>query len=180
MESSPSFLLFQTFTPGTSGSGSAANNMTAWLSAQNDYTTTNHPHLIAVRLNNADNVLGPLQFDNNINTDPTISQQKTLLSQQGSQVVLGNVIVLPFNNDSFLYVRPFYVIASSSTGTSFPQLRYVIVGTQNAVAEGNSFVAALQKGDYATYGKDEAAVQLDLAQLQQLLSQSGALPSPSP
>src|SRR5207302_9591307 len=63
-ESSPSFLLFQTFTPGTSGSGSAANNMTAWLSAQNDYTTTNHPHLIAVRLNNADNVLGPLQFDN--------------------------------------------------------------------------------------------------------------------
>ncbi len=247
-ESAPSFVLFQTFTPGVTGSGSAANNMTAWLAAESDYTVTNHPHLIAVRLNNADNVLGPLQFDNNINTDPTISQQKTLLSQQGSQVILGNVIVLPFNNDSFLYVRPFYVIASSGTGTSFPQLRYVIVGTQNGVAEGNSFVsalqnllnttqpipglgaapgatpspspsptptptgsaaptptpspltvsqqvlnliakliadnqaaqAALQKGDYTTYGKEEAAVQSDLTQLQQLLGQSGTSSSPSP
>jgi uncharacterized membrane protein (UPF0182 family) len=142
--SAPSFVLFQTFSPGASGSGTSANNMTAWLAAKCDYTTTNHPKLVAVRLNNADNVLGPLQFDNNINTDPTVSQQKTLLSQQGSQVILGNVIVLPFNNDSFLYVRPFYVLASSGSGTSFPQLRYVIVGTQNAVAEGTSFVSALQ------------------------------------
>jgi uncharacterized membrane protein (UPF0182 family) len=140
-----SFVLLQTFSPGTSGSGSSANNMTAWLAAQCDYTTTNHPKLISVRLNNGDNVLGPLQFDNNINTDPTISTQKTLLGQNGSQVVFGNVIVLPFNNDSFLYVRPLYVLASTGTGgTSFPQLRYVIVGTQNAVALGPSFSAALQ------------------------------------
>jgi uncharacterized membrane protein (UPF0182 family) len=251
-DSSPSFVLFQTFSPGTSGSGSAANNMTAWLAAQCDYTTTNHPHLVSVRLNNGDNVLGPLQFDNNINTNPAISQQKTLLSQQGSQVILGNVIVLPFNNDSFLYVRPFYVLASSTNGTSFPQLTYVIVGTQNAVVEGTSFPAALQSlfnttqpipglgpttspspspspspapspsgspaptptpspstlsqqlstllnkliadnqaaqtalhnGDYTTYGKDEAAVQSDLTQLQTLLAQPGApgaaSPSPSP
>ena len=144
-ESSPQFLLFQTFSPGASGSGTAANNMTAWLAAENDYTTTNHPSLVAVRLNNADNVLGPLQFDNNINSDPTISSQRTLLSQAGSQVILGNVIVLPFNNDSFLYVRPFYVLASSSTGTSFPLLRFVIVGTQNAVVNDTSFSAAVQK-----------------------------------
>ncbi|MBV9099992.1 MAG: UPF0182 family protein, partial [Candidatus Dormibacteraeota bacterium] len=133
-----------TFSPGTSGSGTSANNMTAWLAAECDYTQTNRPPLVAVRLNNADNVLGPLQFDNNINTDPTISAQKTLLSQQGSTVILGNVIVLPFNNDSFLYVRPFYVLASSSTGTSFPLLRFVIVGTQNGVALGSSFSNSLQ------------------------------------
>ncbi|MBV9524198.1 MAG: UPF0182 family protein [Candidatus Dormibacteraeota bacterium] len=143
-DSSPQFLLFQTFSPGASGSGNAANNMTAWLAAENDYATSNHPPLVAVRLNNADNVLGPLQFDNNINSDPTISAQRTLLSQAGSQVILGNVIVLPFNNDSFLYVRPFYVLASSSTGTSFPLLRFVIVGTQNGVALGSSFSNSLQ------------------------------------
>ena len=143
-ESSPQFLLFQTFSPGASGSGTSANNMTAWLAAQSDYTTTNNPKLVAVRLNNADNVLGPLQFDNNINSDPTISAQRTLLSQAGSTVILGNVIVLPFNNDSFLYVRPFYVLASSSTGASFPLLRFVITGTQNAVALGSSFPNSLQ------------------------------------
>ena len=247
-ESSPSFILFQTFSPGASGSGNAANNMTAWLAAECDYTTTNHPRLVSVRLNNGDNVLGPLQFDNNINTNPTISQQKTLLSQQGSQVILGNVIVLPFNNDSFLYVRPFYVLASSTSGTSFPQLTYVIVGTQNAVAEGTSFPTALQtllnttqpipglagpaqgtpapspspspsgtpgatptpspspsslsqqlqtllnkliadnqaaqtalrNSDYTTYGKDEAAVQNDITQIQTLLGQPGATATPSP
>ena len=143
-DSSPSFVLLQTFSPGASGSGTTANNMTAWLAAQCDYTSTNHPHLVAVRLNNSDNVLGPLQFDNNINSNPQISSQRTLLSQAGSQVIFGNVIVLPFNNDSFLYVRPFYVLAASNSGTAFPLLQYVIVGTQNATAFGSSFPAALQ------------------------------------
>jgi uncharacterized membrane protein (UPF0182 family) len=90
-------------------------------------------------------VLGPLQFDNNINTDPIISPEVSLLSQHGSSVILGNVIILPFNNDSFLYVRPLYVLASGGAGgTAFPQLHEVIVGTQNAVAQGSSFTQALQ------------------------------------
>ena len=142
--SQPSFVLLQTFSPASS-SGGGANNMTAWLAAQSDYTTTNHPKLVAVPLNNSTNVLGPLQFDNNINTDPIISPEVSLLSQHGSSVILGNVIILPFNNDSFLYVRPLYVLASgASGGTAFPQLHKVIVGTQNAVAQGDSFAQALQ------------------------------------
>jgi uncharacterized membrane protein (UPF0182 family) len=125
---SPQFVLLQTFSPGANGSGGAANNMTAWLAAECNYTGTNEPKLVSVRLNNADNVLGPLQFDNNINTNPTISSEISLLGQHGSVVTLGNVIILPFNNDSFLYIRPLYVTAASNGGTSFPQLQEVIVG----------------------------------------------------
>jgi uncharacterized protein len=140
--SKPEFVLLQTFSPAANaGGGTANNNMTAWLAARCDYTTTTKPKLIAVPLNNGANVLGPLQFDNNINTDPKISPQITLLGSGGSTVVLGNVITLPFNNRSFLYVRPLYVQASNG---SFPQLKYVIVGTQNAVAFGTSFADALQ------------------------------------
>ena len=135
--STPQFVLLQTFSPGASGSGNAANNMTAWLAAECDYTVTNDPKLVSVRLNNADNVLGPLQFDNNINTNPTISSEISLLGQHGSTVTLGNVIVLPFNNDSFLYIRPLYVTAASSNGSSFPQLQEVIVGDQNDVRAGH-------------------------------------------
>ncbi len=142
--SSPQFVLLQTFSPGASGGGTTANNMTAWLAAECDYTGTNEPKLVAVRLNNADNVLGPLQFDNNINTNPQISSEITLLSHNGSLVTLGNVIVLPFNNDSFLYIRPLYVTAAANSGTAFPQLQEVIVGTQQNVAQGTSFSAALQ------------------------------------
>ena len=183
------------------------------------------------------------EFDNNINTDPVISPEISLLSQHGSSVILGNVIVLPFNNDSFLYLRPLYVLASGSAGgTAFPQLHEVIVGTQNSVAQGPSFVqalqalfnttqaipglvaptttpttpgttppttttppstanftsqelallndllthqqnaqAALQKGDFTTFGKEEDAVKADAAQLSTLLQQSQkASPSPSP
>lgn len=235
-----SFILFQSFSPASS-SGGSANNMTAWLAASSDYTSTAHPKLVAVPLNNSANVLGPLQFDNNINTDPTISQELSLLNQHGSQVILGNVIVLPFNNDSFLYVRPLYVLASTGggTGTAFPQLRKVIVGTQSGVAQGNSFAealqallntsqpipglgspasspsagptapaspspgnpfgpaaialvnellgheqaaqAALQRGDFTTFGKEEDAIRADIARLQALLQQNGsASPSPSP
>jgi uncharacterized membrane protein (UPF0182 family) len=141
--SSPQFVLLQTFSPGASGGGTTANNMTAWLAAECDYTGTNEPKLVSVRLNNADNVLGPLQFENNINTNPTISSEITLLGQHGSTVTLGNVIILPFNNDSFLYVRPLYLSAATNGGTAFPQLQEVIVGDQNAVQQGTSFSAAV-------------------------------------
>jgi len=232
-ETQPQFVLLQTFSPAANaGGGTANNNMTAWLAALCDYTKTTHPKLVAVPLNNGANVLGPLQFDNNINTDPKISPQITLLGSGGSTVVLGNVIVLPFNGHSFLYVRPLYVQASNG---SFPQLKYVIVGTQNAVAFGPSFgealqnlfnqpiagvpgspgatptpspspgatpgptppsgvspqvyallvdlyqheqkaQAALQKGDYVTYGQEQAAAKKDIDQLSAL----GVLSSPSP
>jgi uncharacterized membrane protein (UPF0182 family) len=210
--------------------------MTAWLAAECDYTSTNKPKLVSVPINNAANVLGPLQFDNNINTDQKISPQLTLLRGGGSSVVLGNVIVLPFNNRGFLYVRPLYVQAANG---SFPQLKYVIVGTQNAVALGSSFgdalqtlfsqpitglaagsgqqpspspspgatpsatppagvpqqvynllldlyqheqraQAALQKGDYVTYGQEEAAVKKDLDALAALNVLPGATPRASP
>jgi uncharacterized membrane protein (UPF0182 family) len=145
--SKPEFVLLQTFSPASNaGTGGTANNMTAWLAAESDYTKTNHPKLDAVPLNNSSNVLGTLQFDNNINTNPDISKNLSLLNQGGSQVVLGNVIVLPFNNHSFLYVRPLYVLASNGgiSAGSFPQLQYVIAGTKSNVAFGHSLAEALQ------------------------------------
>jgi uncharacterized membrane protein (UPF0182 family) len=140
---SPQFVLMQTFSPYQSGSGGQASNMTAWLAAESDYTTTDHPPLVAVPLGNNTNVRGPYQFDNNSNTDPTISEERTLVGQSGSQVYLGNVIVLPFNDESFLFVRPFYVLPNQASGVSFPQLRFVIVGTQNSVAMGTSLSTAI-------------------------------------
>jgi len=140
--SKPSFVLLQTFSPASGGNGGQANNMTSWLAAESDYTQTNKPKLESVRLPSNANVLGTLQFDNNINNDPTISKQLSLLNQSGSKVVLGNVIVLPFGNHAFLYVRPLYLVATS--GSSFPQLQQVIVGNQTSVAMAPDFQTALQ------------------------------------
>jgi uncharacterized membrane protein (UPF0182 family) len=52
--------------------------------------------------------------------------------------------VLPFNDHTFLYVRPMYVEATGNTGSSFPELQDVIVGNQNGVAFAPTLQGALQ------------------------------------
>jgi len=58
-----------------------------------------------------------------VNQDPEISAQRTLWGQQGSQVVMGNLLVVPIE-DSLLYVQPLYI---QSDQTQLPQLKRVIV-----------------------------------------------------
>ncbi len=160
-----SFVLLQTFSPNASGTGSA-NNMVQWFAASCDYVTSNHPKLVAVPLAGG-NVLGVKQFDNNLNTDPGISQQLTLLGQSGSKTFLGQTVVLPFNENSFLYVRPFYVQAA---GGSFPQIRYVLVGHRDRVAFGSTLGEALQK----LFGQAVPGVPASTTPT------PGATPSPTP
>jgi uncharacterized membrane protein (UPF0182 family) len=64
-----------------------------------------------------------------IDQNTTISQQLTLWDQKGSGVIRGKLIVIPIEN-SFLYVVPLYLKAE---GTSFPQLKRVIVATGDKV-----------------------------------------------
>jgi uncharacterized membrane protein (UPF0182 family) len=178
----PSFVLFQTFSPGTSGSGSNANNMTAWLAAQCNYTETNHPHLVSVRLNNADNVLGPLQFDNNINADPTVSSFPAALQNllNTTQPIPG----LPTGPAPSPPTSPTPTpTGPSTTPTPTPTTtlqQQILAAVNTLIADNAAAQAALQAGDYTTYGKDEAKVQQDIKQLQQLLQQAGATATPSP
>src|SRR5581483_9415059 len=65
-----------------------------------------------------------------IAADPTVSQKISLLNQQGSQVQLGNILVIPIQG-SLIYVRPFYV---ESARNPLPQLDQVIVVSGNKVA----------------------------------------------
>ena len=51
---------------------------------------------------------GPVQVNNDINTDAEISSQLTLLNQQGSTVIQGSMQLIPVG-DSLIYVRPIYV-----------------------------------------------------------------------
>jgi uncharacterized membrane protein (UPF0182 family) len=66
---------------------------------------------------------GPALIDARISATQSISQQISLLNQQGSQVVLGNVLMVPVDQ-SLVYIRPMYV---SSSRNSLPELKNVIV-----------------------------------------------------
>src|SRR5262249_42318273 len=84
----------------------------------------------------------PLQIENRIDNDASIRQQLTLLSSgAGASVVRGNLLVLPSGN-SFLYVEPLFVQASQGR---IPELRRVILATQERVVMEDSFEKALTR-----------------------------------
>ena len=68
-------------------------------------------------------VYGPAQVEAAVNQNPTISSQRTLWGQQGSNVIFGNLLTVPIEN-SLLYVQPLYLESST---TQLPQLQRVIV-----------------------------------------------------
>jgi hypothetical protein len=83
--------------------------------------------------------VGPVQADTEIQQAATVSPVITLLNKEGSQVVLGNTLMIPVDQ-SVLYVRPLYV---ESSGNPQPQLKYVIAVFGQKVAMKPTLGAAL-------------------------------------
>ena len=86
-------------------------------------------------------IYGPRQVEARISQNPEISEQLTLWDQQGSNVVRGNLIVVPIE-ETFLYVEPVFLIAQNR-GAQIPELRRVIVAYGDYVAMENSLGEAL-------------------------------------
>jgi len=81
-------------------------NMVAWLAGRSDGENLNG--LFAVRFPSDQQVLGPLQAQARIEQDDEISAYITLRSRDGSNVIRGNMQVLPIA-DSILYVQPLFL-----------------------------------------------------------------------
>ncbi|MGH2687988.1 MAG: UPF0182 family protein, partial [Actinomycetota bacterium] len=67
---------------------------------------------------------GPAIVNARINQEPEVSQLITLLSRAGSEVLLGNLLIIPVEQ-SLVYVRPLYVQATGANAV--PELKKVIV-----------------------------------------------------
>lgn len=123
-EDSTVFALTVPFTPGGQQN---RQNMTAWMAGTADETGATNLRLY--RYPRQVTVDGPRQIDAQINQDPLIAQQITLWNQSGSEVISGNLLVIPVN-DAMLYVQPLYLRAAASTAAA-PQLAAVIVATND-------------------------------------------------
>jgi uncharacterized membrane protein (UPF0182 family) len=66
--------------------------------------------------------VGPALAESEIQQSPAVSQEISLLDQHGSNVLLGNILMVPVAN-SMIYIRPMYV---ESSGNPQPELAYVI------------------------------------------------------
>jgi len=127
------FALILPFTP------AGKDNMVAWMAGRSDMP--NYGRLLVYRFPKDRTVFGPMQIEARINQDPTISAQLSLWNQQGSQVIRGNLLVVPIA-DALLYVEPLYLQAS---GSALPELKRVIVAYGARIAMEPTLEAALAR-----------------------------------
>jgi uncharacterized membrane protein (UPF0182 family) len=117
------FLEVQPFVP----LGTSRQNLTAVMFASAD--VGDYGQLTLYQTPPGETVNGPQLVQSIIANTPTISNELTLLNQQGSEVELGEVVTVPISN-TLLYVQPVYVQSSTNP---IPVLRDVIV-VYNGVA----------------------------------------------
>jgi len=113
------------------------SNMIGWIAARSDgahYGTAVVFDFPKTRL-----VDGPQQIEARIDQNAQLSSQLTLWNQHGSQVIRGNLLVIPCGH-ALLYAEPIYLRAQSSP---MPELRLVILALQDRLGYGPTFDAAL-------------------------------------
>jgi uncharacterized membrane protein (UPF0182 family) len=94
---------------------------------------------VVLLLSKQEIILGPMQVEARINQDQNISKDLTLWNQQGSQVLRGQMLVLPMGQ-TFLYVEPIYIQASQA---KMPQLKKVALSMGNNLVYADTYQQAL-------------------------------------
>src|SRR5881296_2540154 len=125
------FILMAPFTP------RGKDNLASWMVARND--GEHYGELVVYRFPKQSLVFGPTQIVNRINQDTEIARQVALWDQGGSQVIRGNLLVIPIE-ESLIYVMPLYLRAQ---GGRIPELKRVVVAYQNRVVMEETLDAGL-------------------------------------
>ncbi|RZP25768.1 MAG: UPF0182 family protein [Candidatus Actinomarinales bacterium] len=126
-----SYLILQPFNPEN------RPNMQSFLVANAD--PDDYGRLINYYLPKGDFVDGPSQVATRIQQDPAISQIFTLLDQQGSQIIKGNLFVVPINQ-SILYYQPIYLQGEENP---LPEFKFVVVVYQDRIVMRDTLDSAL-------------------------------------
>jgi hypothetical protein len=120
-EAESEFVLMQPFTPNNK------DNLIAWMAGRSDGEY--YGELVVFRFPKQELIFGPLQIEGRIDQNPEISAQISLWDQGGSEVIRGNLLVLPVGN-SLLYVEPLYLRAEQG---QIPELKRVILASGDQI-----------------------------------------------
>jgi uncharacterized membrane protein (UPF0182 family) len=127
------FVLLIPFNP------SKKDNLSAWLAARSD--PPHYGKLVVYNFPKQKLIYGPRQIEARIDQDSFISQHLTLWNQRGSQVIRGNLLVIPIER-SLVYVEPLYIAAEKG---QLPELKRVIVGFGDRIAMDETLEGALAR-----------------------------------
>ncbi|MDP2872999.1 MAG: UPF0182 family protein [Bacillota bacterium] len=153
-EAEPEFVLLLPFVP------RGKSNMVGWLAARSD--GDNYGKRAMFLFPKKEVIFGPAQIEAFIDQDTEISRDLTLWGQRGSEVIRGNLLVIPIDG-SILYVEPLYLQAEA---TSVPELKRVVVVYREKVVMAETLDAALQRifgqggGTQPPPGEEQTVAQL--------------------
>jgi uncharacterized membrane protein (UPF0182 family) len=131
-ESAEEFCLILPLTPARRA------NTIAWVAARSD--GANYGKLLAFRFPTDSLVFGPRQVESRIDQDTIISAQFSLWNQSGSNVIRGNLLMIPIGAGN-LFVEPIYLQATTS---QLPELKRVVVVNGNRIAMEPTLERSLQ------------------------------------
>ena len=129
------FVILRPFVPRSRGS--ERQQLTAFMTAKSDPGEYGKLELFVMPREDLPD--GPRIVASTIGNDPEVSELQTLLGQSGSDLVFGNLVLVPIE-ESLLFVQPVYV---ESEATRIPELERVIVSFQGQVALENTLGEAL-------------------------------------
>ena len=114
------------------------DNLIGWMAGRCD--PANYGELLVYQFPKQKLIYGPAQIEALIDQNPEISAQLSLWSQRGSDVIRGDLLVIPVGK-SLLYVQPLYLKAENG---ELPELKRVVVSTGGRVAWDETFGGALE------------------------------------
>lgn len=147
------FLLFMPLSP------FGRDNLRAIMIAGSD--GDRYGKIFAYRFPRDHQVYGPAQIQSLVNQDVIISEQFTLWNQEGSEVILGKMIIEP-TGGSLLYIQPVYL--QEEGRLKIPQLKRLIMAIDDAVVMAPSL--------------EEAAVKLEAELARKSIRRDRRSPSP--
>jgi uncharacterized membrane protein (UPF0182 family) len=137
-QQSPGFSLVMPFTPNNK------QNMVAYMAVDSD--RENYGQMTLFSLDPSRTIDGPTQVNSRILANTTVASQLSLLNQQGSKVILGNLLIVPVK-DSLLYVQPIFVqsagASQSATINTIPLLEKVAVVLNTGVGYADTLSDAI-------------------------------------
>lgn len=130
------FVLVEPFVPSSNGE---KQNLTAFMTASSD--PSDYGTLTSFNVPSGEQVDSPYLATSAVETNSSLSQEITLLTQAGSRVVLGNVIVVPLGQ-SLLYIQPLYVQQESNSVARLNDVAVVWDGKAFNAGNGDPSLAA--------------------------------------
>ena len=104
-------------------------------------TYENDNKLKLYKFNSDNNILGPMQLENQIEQDEAISEELKALNVAGTKLIK-DMIIVPIEN-TLLYVQPIYQVLLNES--QVPILKKVVVASGNKLAIGNNLQDAIEK-----------------------------------